>query len=94
MCCGVMWCCLVSCAVGSCHVVWCIVVYCAALRSAVVCDWLWCVVLFWGGSVFWSHDVRYGVLCLHVVWLVWLIEWCVGCLAGWVVGRLGFLLGV
>ena len=85
MCCGVMWCGLVSCALASCHVVWCFVVCRAALRSAVVCDWLWCVVLCGVGSVLWSHDVRCGVLCFHVVWLVWFVEWCVGCLADLVV---------
>ena len=47
----------------------------------------------WGGSVLWSHDVPYGVLFFHVVWLVGLVEWCVGCLAGWVVWRLGLFVG-
>ena len=41
----------------------------------------------------WSHDVRCGVLCFHVVWLVWLVEWCVGCLAGWVLWQLGLFVG-
>ena len=69
------------------------VVCCAALRSAVVCDCLWCVVLCGGGSVLWSHDVCCGVLSFHVVWLVWLVEWCVGCLARWVVWQLGLFVG-
>ena len=43
--------------------------------------------------MFWSHDVRCGVPCFHVVWLVWLVEWCVGCLAGWVVWQLGLFVG-
>ena len=51
----------------------------------------------WGGSVLWSHDVPCGVLCFHVVWLLGLVEWCVGCLVGWVVWQLrlfvGFLAG-
>ena len=29
-------------------------------------------------------------MCCHVVWLVWLVEWCVGRLAGRVVWQLGF----
>ena len=73
MCCDVMWCGLVSCVAASCHVVWCAVVWCDVLRSAVVCYWLWCVTLCVGGSVLWSHDVHCGVLCFHVVWLVWLV---------------------
>ena len=45
-------------------------VCCGVLRSAVVCDLLWCTVLCGGGgggSVLWSHDVPCGVLCCHVV---------------------------
>ena len=85
-----MWCGLVSCAVASCHVVWCAVVWCGVLRSIVVCDLLWCVLRCGGGGiVLWSHDVRSGVLCCHVVRLFWLVEWCVGCLAGWVVWQVG-----
>ena len=34
-----------------------------------------------------------GVLCFHVVWLVALVEWCVGCLAGWVVWQLRLFVG-
>ena len=76
-------------------------VWCVVLQSVVVCDVLWCGVLcsgvvcctVWEGSVLWSHDVPFGVLCFHVVWLVWLVGWCVGCLAGWVVWQLRYLLG-
>ena len=42
----------------------------------------------------WSPDVRCGVLCFHVVWLVWLVN---GVLVAWQVGlfgSLGYLLGV
>ena len=46
-----------------------------------------------GVSVLWSHDMRCGVLCFHVVWLVCLVEWCVGCLAGWLVWQLGLFVG-
>ena len=41
----------------------------------------------------WSHDVPYGVLCFHVVWLVGLVGWCVGSLAGWVVWQLRLFVG-
>ena len=50
-----------------------------------------CIV--WGGSVLRSHKVPCGVLCFHVVWLVGLVEWCVGCLAGWVVWQLRLFVG-
>ena len=44
-------------------------VCCGVLRSAVVCDLLWCAVQcgWGGGSVLWSHDVPCGVLRCHVV---------------------------
>ena len=43
-------------------------VCCGVLRSAVVCDLLWCAVQCGGGgSVLWSHDVPRGVLRCHVV---------------------------
>ena len=41
----------------------------------------------------WSHDMPRGVLCFHVVWLVGLVGWCVGCLAGWVVWQLRLFIG-
>ena len=41
----------------------------------------------------WSHDVPCGVLCFHVVWLVGWVEWCVGCLSGWVVWQLRLFVG-
>ena len=41
----------------------------------------------------WSHDVPCGALCFHVVWFVGLVEWCVGCLAGWVVWQLRLFVG-
>ena len=41
----------------------------------------------------WSHDVPCGVLCFHVAWLVGLVGWCVGCLAGWVVWQLRQFVG-
>ena len=41
----------------------------------------------------WSHDVPCGVLCFHGVWLVGLVEWYVGCLAGWVVWQLRLFVG-
>ena len=94
MCCVVMWCGLVSCAVASCHVVWCGVVCCAALRSAVVCDWLWCVVLC-GGVVCCGHMTCPGVWCVFMRcgWCGWLngvlVAWQLG-----LFGSLGYLLGV
>ena len=94
VCGGVMWCGLVSCAVASCHVVWCGVVCRAALRSAVVCDWLWCVVLC-GGVVCCGH-MTCAVVCCVFMWCGWcgslngvLVAWQVG-----LFGRLGHLLGV
>ena len=69
---------------------WCGVLWCAVLRCGLLS--LVCRIV-WGGSVLWAHDVRYGVLCFHVVWLVWFVEWCVGCLAGWVVWPLGLFVG-
>ena len=77
-----------------CCVLWCGVV-CCGLWSLVVYDLLWCAVLCGGGggSVLWSHDVRCDVPCCHVVRLVWLVEWCVGCLEGWVVWQVGLFAG-
>ena len=50
------------------------------------------------------HVVWFGVMWCGVVWCgvvgyraiglpVWLVEWCVGCLAGWVVWHLGVFVG-
>ena len=96
MCWGVMWCGLVSCAVASCHVPWCAVVCYAALRSAVVCDWLWCVVLCGGGGVVCCGHMTCVVVCYVFMWCGWsgllngmLVAWQVG-----LFGRLGYLLGV
>ena len=90
-----MWCVAVSFGAVRCHVLWPRVMWCGVLWCAVLpCGLLQCVIglvccTVWGGSVLWSHDVRCGVLCFHVVWLVWFVEWCVGCLARWIVWPLG-----
>ena len=54
------------------------------LRTPVVCDMLWCVVLCGGGSVLRSHDVPCGVVWCHVVWCG-VVRWGIvryGCLCG------------
>ena len=89
MCCGVMWCGLVSCVAASSHVVWCDVVCCGVLRSDVVCDWL----------VVCSGHMTCTVVCCVFMWCGW-CGWC-GWLNGVLVtgqvglfGSLGYLLGV
>ena len=94
VCCSVMWCGLVSWGVASCHVVWCGGVGCDDLRSAVVCDWLWCVVLC-VGLVCCGH-LMFPMMCCVFMWCGWW-GWLNGVLVAWQVGlfgSFGYLLGV
>ena len=98
MCCGALWCAVLCSGLLQC------VISCGVLHSAggggggsvlwphdVRCGVLCCHVV-WSGScgvvgchVVWCGDVGYRAIALDF----WLVEWCVGRLAGWVVWQLG-----
>ena len=62
--------------------------YCHMVWSGV----MWCGRVSWG--VVWCHVMWCGVVGYRAIGLpVWLVEGCVGCLAGWVVWQLRLFVG-
>ena len=103
VCCCVKRCKVTSCSVVCCGVlrlsIVCDLLWCAMLCGGLVCGGhMTCPVVCC--FVMWCGWVSCGVLCCHVVWCfpvgnraiglpVWLVEWFVACVAGWVVWELG-----